>query len=312
MKTTIKTKQAGVPIGGTTGQVLKKQSNADYDVAFGNEGGGGLIGNSTFKIFPQIVTPTTTSVTVSDKTLTTTDYIYKVDTTGQFFSALPVTVTIIRRSRFGDYFGSPVVIGSYVLNSFTGMTNPFVFLPIVYQNRIYISILNTAVNSGAENILGFIVIDGLTGANLGQTNTVIPTYAIGIGPREDNITSFGNIVFFNNNQVGGPTSFNAYKITITGVLTISLTTTYSTNANHFSSDSIKLQNSDLMLTNGNVFNQASFSNTPVVGLKGLGVTFVNDNCIVIDNKLTQLINSFNSPISHSEHEFVDNDSGSNF
>lgn len=33
---------SGVPTGGTTGQVLKKQSNADYDIDWENESGGGL------------------------------------------------------------------------------------------------------------------------------------------------------------------------------------------------------------------------------------------------------------------------------
>ena len=41
MKTTIRTAQAGIPKGGTTAQVLTKNSNTDYDVSWGTGGGGG-------------------------------------------------------------------------------------------------------------------------------------------------------------------------------------------------------------------------------------------------------------------------------
>lgn len=271
-------------------------------------------GSSTgFLIFPGM--DTTNFDYITDPTLVTTDFIYRIEiTAGGYLTALPASFTILRFQKVNGYWGNPVTVGSYTINTFTGFAFPRLLQNFtVVNNKIYVPIGNFLASSGADNLLGFVVIDGLTGTNLGETNSIIPTYGVSVGSPSYYIIGFGTEMFFANNQAGF-FNFHSYKVTITGTLTIALTTTYPVSPNIFATFGRKLATSDLILSQSNtVYDAATQTNTAITEVNNiLGATLNMQDCIIVDGQLTNIIVQTSTPIDNTEHVLVPNTSAFNF
>ncbi len=286
--------------------------NADtIDLTFGSLPT--LVGE-VINIYPKIDLSTYQYIT--DKSSTTTDYLYEIENQPSFGTEFPTSVTISRYERNNNTFINKTAFSTINLTTFTTFANPCIInSPIVYSGNIYLPIIDGTASSGANNSFGFIVVDGTTGGVIGETNALIPTRNISVGPAVLHGIGSGSQYYYEDNQ-NGYGNYITYTIDITGTLVISLNATSSTHAAPFGNitkiaQSVNALSSSTQYTN---INTGAITALPVAMSKYLGQTIggVGSGGVIIDGKVAQLLRTTTTPSSFSELTLIPNNTTINF
>ena len=218
-KTTIRKEQAGIPKGGSTSEVLTKNSNSDYDVNWAVGGGGGGNGNATFIDQTPLGTASTYGLLSGAINSSNTTFTVSQGSYGSGVLTVILNGAVLQMGSGEDWVETTPGSGIFDLNV---APNPGDILTAIYQ--ISITSLQTAVQfedeGSALGTPGTVDEVDFTGAGvtasraLNKVTVNIPSGGGGGSTKKVGVGDFTDIQF-NNTQI----SFNDSWWTSTGSVT---------------------------------------------------------------------------------------------